>query len=89
MSVMTPNIRRAARAALLISLVLIGACGIPFRSKDRHPYPKKTVTAKEGVSVLVAGSARCLVSTKEFTKVKVGDQYECNWRDSGPAVPPM
>ena len=73
----------------MLSLVLLGACGIPFSRKDRHPYPAKKVTAKEGISVLVSGNARCLVSTKEFTRVAVGNSYECNWRESGPAVPPQ
>lgn len=89
MFAMTPGVRRAVRSASLVSLVLIGACGIPFRKKDRHPYPAKAVTAKEGISVLVAGNARCLVSTREFAKANVGDQFACNWRESGPAVPPL
>lgn len=76
------------RRAVILSLVLVGACGIPLRGKDRHPYPAKTVTAKEGESVLVAGTSRCLVPTKEFPRVKIGESYECNWRDGGPAVPP-
>lgn len=89
MSVTTPNIRRALQCVSLVSLVLVGACGIPFSKKDRHPYPAKAITAKEGLNVLVAGNARCLVPTKEFAKAKVGEQYECNWRESGPAVPPL
>jgi len=80
---------RAIKGVAVGSFLLVGACGIPFSRKDRHPYPSKVVTAKESISVLVAGTARCLVSTKEFGKVKVGDQYECNWREGGPAVPPL
>ncbi|MBC8089070.1 MAG: hypothetical protein H7Z40_17540 [Phycisphaerae bacterium] len=80
---------RAARSVAVLSLVVAGACAIPFRKKDRHPYPKKAVTAKEGISVIVAGSARCLVSTKEFAKIKIGDQVECNWREGGASVPPV
>jgi hypothetical protein len=79
---------RVLRSGALLALVFCGACGIPFRSKQRHPYPKKQVTAKEGISVLVAGTARCYVPTKEFPKVSVGQQYECNWHDGGPIVPP-
>ncbi|MEP6833596.1 MAG: hypothetical protein ABJB74_09385 [Gemmatimonas sp.] len=76
------------RGTTLLALVFTGACGIPFHHRQRHPYPAKTVTAKEGVSVLIAGKARCLVPTKEFPKIKVGDSYECNWYEGGPVVPP-
>ena len=79
---------RVLHSLLLLALAATSACEIPFRHRQRHPYPAKAVTAKEGISVLVAGTARCLVPTKEFAKVKVGDTYECNWWDSGPAVPP-
>lgn len=79
---------RIVRGAAVVALLLAGACNIPFRHSDRHPYPKKAVTAKEGISVLVAGESRCFVSTKEFAKARVGEQYECNWREGGPAVPP-
>ena len=79
---------RLIRSTLLLTLVFAGACEIPFRHRQRHPYPARPVTAKEGVSVLVAGNARCLVSTKEFEKIKVGQSYECNWHEGGPVVPP-
>lgn len=82
------NTARVLRSAAVVALVFAGACGIPFKRSQRHPYPKKAVTAKEGVSVLVSGSARCLVATKEFAKVKVGQNFECNWREGGAAVPP-
>lgn len=79
---------RGVRAAAGLALLLAGACNIPFRHSDRHPYPKKAITAKEGISVLVAGESRCFVSIREFDKARVGEQFECNWRDGGPAVPP-
>ncbi|MEO7998622.1 MAG: hypothetical protein ABI852_14330 [Gemmatimonadaceae bacterium] len=79
---------RLVRSGALLALVFCGACGIPFRHKQRHPYPARQVTAKEGISVLIAGSARCLVPTKEFSKVNVGQAYECNWHEGGPAIPP-
>lgn len=76
------------RTTLLLTLATASACEIPFRHRQRHPYPAKSVTAKEGISVLVAGNARCLVPTKTFEKVKVGDSYECNWHEGGPVVSP-
>lgn len=86
------NVTTTARVirgmSVLATLVLLGACGIPFKRSQRHPYPSKQVTAKEGVSVLVAGTSRCLVPTKQFAKINVGQQHECNWREGGPAVQP-
>lgn len=79
---------RLIRSTFLLALVMAGACEIPFRHRQRHPYPSKAVTAKEGVSVLVAGSARCLVPTREFPRVKIGETYECNWHEGGPVVTP-
>lgn len=79
---------RLIRSTFLLALVMAGACEIPFRHRQRHPYPSKAVTAKEGVSVLVAGSARCLVPTREFPKVKIGETYECKWHEGGPVVTP-
>ena len=79
---------RRIRSTALLALVFVGACGIPFKRHQRHPYPAKAVTAKEGVSVLVAGNARCLVPTKVFPTVKVGDSVECNWHEGGPVVTP-
>jgi len=76
------------RTTILLTLVTATACEIPFRHRQRHPYPAKAVTAKEGVSVLVAGSARCLVPTKVFPTVKVGGSFECNWREGGPVATP-
>lgn len=79
----TPSKRTANRvvgSALLLVLALSGACN-PFR--NRQGYDKKQVTAKEGISVLVAGTARCYVSTKEFPKIQVGQSYACKWRDGG------
>ncbi len=76
------------RSTLLLTLVAASACEIPFRHRERHPYPSKVVTAKDGVSVLVAGNARCLVPTKVFPTVKVGESFECNWHESGPVVTP-
>jgi len=64
----------------MLALVLTGAC-YPF--KRDAPYPKKQVTAKEGVSVLISNTARCLVPTKDFPKVQVGQMYACNWKDVG------
>ena len=79
---------RVIRSTFLLVLVFAGACQIPFKHHQRHPYPAKAVTAKEGVSVLVAGAARCLVPTKVFPTVKVGDNFECNWHEGGPIVTP-
>ncbi|MGV3707640.1 MAG: hypothetical protein ACO1Q7_02285 [Gemmatimonas sp.] len=82
----TPIARNSTRltcSALLIALAFTSACAIPFKKKDRQPHPKKVVTAKEGESVLIAGTARCLVPTKDFAKIKVGDNHACPWRDGG------
>ena len=76
---------RLIRTSVLLTVALLGACN-PF--KLRAPkYPLLEVTAKEGVSVLVSRTARCLVPTKDFPKVTIGQPYECNWRENGTAVP--
>ncbi|MEP6764916.1 MAG: hypothetical protein ABJB66_11420 [Gemmatimonadaceae bacterium] len=73
------------RRSVLLTVALLGACN-PF--KLRAPkYPSLEVTAKEGVSVLVSRDARCLVPTKQFAMVTVGQPYACNWRDHGAVVP--
>ena len=79
---------RLIRRSALLALAVAAACGIPIKHHQRHPYPAKAVTAKEGVSVLVAGGARCLVPTKVFPTVKVGESFECNWHEGGPLVTP-
>lgn len=73
---------------LVLAALLTGAC-YPF--KRDAPYPKRQVTAKEGVNVLIANTARCLVPTKEFSKITVGMMYSCNWHESGatPAPTPL
>jgi hypothetical protein len=68
------------------AVLLTGAC-FPFK-KDA-PYPKRQVTAKDGISVLISNDARCLVPTKEFSKVVVGMMYSCNWHDSSAATTTM
>ena len=44
--------------------------------------PKKQITAKEGISVLISNNARCLVPTKDFPKANVGMMWACNWHDT-------
>lgn len=82
-SAKTVHTRSIALASLMVAVLLAGACD------PRHlrtQYPKRQVTAKEGISVLIANNERCLVPTDEFPKVKVGELWACNWRASGGAV---
>ena len=76
---------RVIRTSVLLSIALLGACN-PFKLRAAK-YPLLEVTAKEGISVLVSRNARCLVPTKAFAQIKVGDAWGCNWRENGAVVP--
>lgn len=78
--------KRVIRTSVLFAVALMGACN-PFTLRAAK-YPLREVTAKEGVSVLVSRNARCLVPTKEFAKIAVGQPYGCNWRENGAVVLP-
>jgi hypothetical protein len=90
-NVTTP--KHTFRLAVLLAVLLSGAC-YPFA--HRQFYPKQQVTAKEGISVLISSTSRCLVPTKDFPKINVGEMWACNWRENAtiggtsgtrPAVP--
>lgn len=80
------TIAKYSLQAIAVTFVVFGAACFPFK-RDK-PYPKLQVTAKEGLNVLVSNNARCLVPTKEFATISVGQLHSCNWREAGVAVIP-